>query len=165
MNHCCKHINLIRTTLHLLPTRLHQFQLVMFPYEMTFSKEPDTIRFVKFHRECFFACIAWRSPQKNQSTEMLEMVANGNVFGNLLQNLGGQDPPKLVEKHSSNKIWGENCDAKIAAVKLPFISFQRKGLNPETHETFRQAFHKKFTASHFTKPEFFRWSFGGSGIS
>lgn len=76
------------------------------------------------------------------------------------QNSGGQDPPKMVEKHSSNKICGENSDGKITAVKLPFISFQRKGLTPETRDkTSRQTFHKKFTASHFTKPEFFRWSF------
>ena len=47
-------------------------------------------------------------------------------------------------------------------MKLPFISFQRKGLTPETRDkTSRQTFHKKFTASHFTKPEFFRWSFWG----
>lgn len=93
---------------------------------------------------------------------MLEMDRNGCKWKYIRRIRGGQDPPKLVEKHSSNKICGENSDGKITAVKLPFISFQRKGLTPETREeTSRQTFHKKFTASHFTKLEFFRWSFWG----
>ena len=163
MNHCCNHITPFEQHCIFYQKGCINFRprfyfpidnvLVMFPYEMTFCKEPDTIRFVKFHRKWFSCLYSMTQPTKEPVHRDVRNGCKWKYIRKLFQNSGGQDPPKLVEKHSSNKIWGENSDGKRTSVKLPFISFQRKGLTPETRDkTSRQTFHKKFTASHFTKP-------------
>ena len=89
------------------------------------------------------------------------------MHSEIVSEFGGPRSSKTGRETFLKQIGGENSDGKITAVKLPLISFQRKGLAPETRDkTSRQTLHKKFTASHFNEA----WIlpvilFGGSGIS